>query len=362
MNITKFVSILNNVAPFFLQEQYDNSGIQIADLDGDIQKVLISLDLTSDIVDEAIQKKANVILSHHPIMFSTVKNITKQKNPALFKAIVNNINLIAMHTNFDLAEDGLNDYVGKLLGIKKITSIRRSSEKTYKFAVYVPVDYTDKVRDALFDAGAGKLGNYGETSFNLQGNGTFTPLDGTHPFIGKKGKREKVKEIKIETVIFERNINNVLLAMKKAHPYEEPAYDIYEIKGNPPSGIGMVGEVKEQRLKDFAKFVKARLNAKHVRFIGAKDVSVKSVALCTGAGTSLVDEVQDLGVDIYITGDIAHHAALSAREMDLNLLDVEHFDTEKFFVDAIYERLVDSGIPKKFLLKSKKMQSPYTVL
>jgi len=150
--------------------------------------------------------------------------------------------------------------------------------------------------------------------------------------------------------------------MKRAHPYEKPAYDIYEIKGNPPSGIGMVGEVKEQHLKDFAKFVKARLNAKHVLLIGAKDVSVKSVALCTGAGTSLLDEVQDLGVDIYITGDIAHHVALSAREMDLNLLDVEHFDTEKFFVDAIYERLVDSGVPKKVLLKSKKMQSPYTVL
>ena len=362
MNITEFVSILDGIAPFSLQESYDNSGVQFADLGADVKKVLISLDLTSDIVDEAIQKKANVILSHHPIIFSPVKNITKQKNPALFKAIVNNINLIAMHTNFDLAEDGLNDYVGKLLGIKKITSIRRSTEKTYKFAVYVPVGYADKVRDALFDAGAGKIGNYRETSFNLQGNGTFTPLDGTHPFIGRKGKKEKVKEIKIETVVFERNINNVLVAMKRVHPYEEPAYDIYEIKVNPPSGIGMIGEVKEQRLKDFAKFVKAKLNAKHVRLIGAKDVSVKSVALCTGAGTSLVDEVQDLSVDIYITGDIAHHVALSAREMDLNLLDVEHFDTEKFFVDAIYERLVDNGVPKKVLLKSKKMQSPYTVL
>jgi dinuclear metal center YbgI/SA1388 family protein len=362
MNVTKFVSILNDIAPFFLQEQYDNSGIQIVDLDADIQKVLISLDLTSDIVDEAIQNKANVILSHHPIMFSTVKNITKQKNPALFKAIVNNINLVAMHTNFDLAEDGLNDYVGKLLGIKKIKPIKRRAEKTYKFAVYVPVDYADKVRNALFGAGAGKIGNYGETSFNLQGSGTFTPLDGTDPFIGKKGKKEKVKEIKIETVVFERNINSVLMAMKKVHPYEEPAYDIYEIIGRPSSGIGMVGEVKKQRLKDFARFVKARLDAKHVRLIGAKDVFVRRVALCTGGGISLLNEVQNLGVDIYITGDITHHAALSAQEIDLNLLDVEHFDTEKFFVDAIYEHLVDRGIPGKVLLKSKKMQSPYTVL
>jgi len=362
MKISKLISILNGIAPFFLQESYDNSGIQFGDLDADVDKVLLSLDLTDKIVDEAIQNNADVILSHHPILFSPAKNITRQSTPVLFKAITSKINLIAMHTNFDLAENGLNDYIGKLLKIKKFGPIQRSLEKVYKLAVYVPCDYADKVRDAIFNAGAGKIGNYNETSFNLQGNGTFKPLKGTHPFIGEIDKRENVKEIKVETVVTERNLKRVVSAMKEVHPYEEPAYDIYEIKGDLASGIGMIGEVEKQELIHFAEFVKTKLNAKYVRLVKAKDTSIKRIALCTGSGASLLNKVSSMEVDLYITGDITYHTALSAQELGLNVLDVEHFDTEKFFVDAMYKRLVEDGVPAEVLIKSKRMRSPYRIL
>ena len=361
MKINKFISILNDIAPFFLQESYDNSGIQFADIDAEIDKVLLSLDVTEDIIDEAIENGANVILSHHPVFFFPVKSITKQQNPVLFKALSSKVNLVAMHTNFDLAENGLNDYVGKLLGIKKIGPIEESKEKIYKFAVYVPVDYADKVRDALFNAGAGRIGNYAETSFNIQGEGTFKPLKGTHPFLGEIDKRENVKEIKVETVVPERNLKSIISAMKDAHPYEEPAYDIYEIKGNLPYGIGMIGNIEMQEIEDFAEFVKTKLGARYVRLIKSNKKDIEKVALCTGAGSSLIKKlIQE--VDLYITGDITYHTALSAQELGLNILDVEHFDTEKFFVDAMYERLVQSGIPKEILVKSKRMRSPYEIL
>ncbi len=361
MKISNFVSILNSIAPFFLQEDYDNSGIQFGDLDVNVDKVLLSLDVTEDVIDEAIQNKANVILSHHPILFFPVKDITRQQNPVLFKALSNKINLIAMHTNFDLAENGLNDYVGGLLGIKKTGPIEESKEKIYKFAVYVPVSYADKVRDALFNAGAGRIGNYAEASFNIQGKGTFTPLAGTHPFIGKEGEREETEEIKIETVLPERILSNAISEMKRAHPYEEPAYDVYEIKKHLSSGIGMIGNIEARKVADFARFVKKKLDARYVRLIKSNRKNVEKVALCTGAGSSLIEKLVHK-VDLYITGDITYHTALSAQELGLNVLDVEHFDTEKFFVDAMYKRLVQSGISKEILLKSKRMHSPYKIL
>jgi len=363
MKIKEILNILDNIAPFSLQESFDNSGIQFADLDTPITKTLLSLDVTQEVLDEAIKNKANLIITHHPLLFSPLKQITKQKNPLLFRAIINKINLIAMHTNYDLAENGLNDYVGNLLGIKKITPLQSSSEKIFKFAVYVPVQHADKVSQAIFKAGAGKIGRYAETSFNVAGKGTFKPLQGTHPFIGKIGKREEVQEIKIETIVTERDLNSVVQAMKDAHPYEEPAYDVYELLAKSSYGIGLLGETNNQlELIKFSCWVKEKLQARYVRFIKSNNRKIKKIALCTGGGGSLLEQVNNKGADLYITGDITYHTALRAKELGLNILDVEHFDTEKFFIKAIYEQLIKFGISKDTLIKSRKMESPYNVL
>jgi len=233
MKVKNLLNNLDNIAPFFLQESFDNSGIQFADLDAPVIKTLLSLDVTQGVLDEALENKANLIITHHPLLFSPLKQITKQKNPLLYQVITHKINLVAFHTNYDLAEKGLNDYVANLLGIKKIAPLQSSSEKVFKFAVYVPVQHADKVSQAIFKGGAGKIGKYTETSFNISGKGTFKPTEGTNPFIGKIGEREEVQEIKIETVVAERNLDSVVQAMKSVHPYEEPAYDVYELKTKP---------------------------------------------------------------------------------------------------------------------------------
>ncbi len=363
MKIKELLDTLDKIAPFSLQESYDNSGVQFADLDMNIVNILLSLDLTEEVLGEAIKNGVNVILTHHPILFSTLKQITKQNKPLLFKAIIHKINLVAMHTNFDLAENGLNDYVGNLLGIKKIAPLERSSEKAFKFAVYVPIQYAGRVRQAIFEAGAGKIGNYTETSFNITGKGTFKPMEGTSPFIGKIGEREEVQEIKIETVVAERDLDSVIQAMKDNHPYEEPAYDVYELFTEPTSGIGLLGEIDDSlKLMEFSCWAKEKLRAKYVRLIKSNNQKIKKIALCTGAGGSLLEQLSNKNVDLYITGDITYHSALRAKELGLNVLDIEHFETEKFFVEALYDKLVEFKIPKKTLFKSKKIKSPYQLL
>ena len=209
MKVKNLLNHLDKIAPFFLQESFDNSGIQFADLDAPVTKILLSLDVTQDVLNEAIENKVNLIITHHPLLFSPLKQITKQKNPLLYQVITAQINLIAMHTNYDLAEGGLNDYVANLLGIKKISPLQGSSEKVFKFAVYVPTQHVDRVSQSIFKAGAGKIGKYTETSFNISGKGTFKPMEGTNPFIGEIGKREEVQEIKIETVVAERDLDSV---------------------------------------------------------------------------------------------------------------------------------------------------------
>jgi len=363
MKVKNLLNNLDKIAPFFLQESFDNSGIQFGDLDAPITKILLSLDVTQGVLDEAIENKANLIIVHHPLLFSALKHITKQKNPLLFKIIINKINLLAIHTNYDLAENGLNDYVANLLGIKKLAPLQGSSEKIFKFAVYVPSQYADKVSRAIFEAGAGKIGKYTETSFNIEGKGTFKPTEGTNPFIGKIGKRENVEEIKIETVVAERDLDSVVQVMKDNHPYEEPAYDVYELKTKPSYGIGLFGEIdKEVEISKFSLEVKNRLQAHYIRLIKSNNRKIKKVALCTGSGSSLLERINTKDTDLYITGDITYHTALRAKELGLNVLDIEHFDTEKFFVEALYNQLIKLGISKDILVKSKKMESPYKLL
>jgi dinuclear metal center YbgI/SA1388 family protein len=364
VKLRELISKVNDISPFFLQESYDNSGLQFGDLDSDVKKILLALEITSDSVNEALKVRANVILSHHPILFFAVKKISKQDMPALFSAFVNNINLVSAHTNFDLAANGLNDFVGKLLGIKKDRAIVPSSEKTYKLAVYVPIDYTDQVREALFNAGAGQLGNYKDSSFNVSGKTTFTPLEGTKPFLGKTGERSIVNEVKIETIVRGSLLDKVISSLKEAHPYEEPAYDLYELKiDNTKNGIGMVGSLENSlSIEDFALIVKKKLKAKYVRLIGNSNINVKRIALCTGAGSSLLDRVKRLNVDLFITGDITYHTAIHAKEIGLNILDVEHFDSEKFFVDAMYKSLIQKGVDRNLLAKYNNELSPYKLI
>ncbi len=363
MKIKKLLKILDQIAPFFLQEKYDNSGVQFADLNEDIIKILICLDVTEEIIQEAIREKCNVILSHHPLFFHPFYRITKQDNPLAYQLIYHHINLIAIHTNFDLAENGLNDYVGQLLDLKKVAALKSSPEKIYKLAVYVPEQYQNPLQEALFQAGAGQIGNYSETSFSLSGEGSFKPLVGTQPFIGQTGKRELVSEIKIETIFGERILSKIIEAIQQNHPYEEPVYDIYQLETHSSAGIGMTAKLdKEEKLENIGEIIKKKLLAPYVKLIQANQKDIKTVALCTGSGGSLIDKCIEKEVDLFITGDIDYHEALKAKEVGLNIIDVEHFSTEKYFVPAIRKQLIQCQIPEDSLISSQKMASPFQLL
>jgi len=363
MKIKKLFNILNQITPFFLQEEYDNSGVQFADMDEDISNILLCLDVTEEILQEAIRENCNMILSHHPLLFQPLTRITKQDNPLAYKLFYQHINLISVHTNFDLAENGLNDYVGQLLGLNKIASLKSSPEKIYKLAVYVPEQYQDPLREALFQSGAGQIGNYNETSFSLTGKGSFKPMEGTKPFIGQTGKRESVNEIKIETIFYERNLSKIIEAIHKNHPYEEPAYDIYQLEKHSSAGIGMVAMLKKQKkLENLCQKIKEQLSAPYLRIIQANQKEIQTIALCTGSGGSLIDQCVDKQVDLFITGDIDYHEALKAKEMGLNVIDIEHFYTEKYFVPAIRKQLIQYQIPEESLIASQKMTSPFRLI
>jgi dinuclear metal center YbgI/SA1388 family protein len=363
MKVRDILSIINKFAPFLLQEEYDNSGVQLGNLDQEIGKILISLDLTVDSVKEANKNGVNIIITHHPVMFKPLNRITKQDTPAIYEALRNDINVISVHTNFDISNSGLNDYVANLLSLKKIEPIIESTEKIYKFSVYVPEQYADKVTNAIFTEGAGKIGNYDQTSFTISGTGTFRPLKGAKPFLGKRGAKESVKEVKIETVVPERLIDGVVKAMKSVHPYEEPAFDIYSIKTQKIEGIGAICEIeKSLSVENFSKLVKKNLNASYVRLTLSKNTNVKRIGLCTGSGRDLIKDAFNKNIDLYITGDIDYHTALFAQDKGMNLLDVEHYETEKFFVDAMFNKLAEYGLSKKLLLKSKTMKSPFKII
>jgi dinuclear metal center YbgI/SA1388 family protein len=363
MKIKELLDTLNQIAPFFSQEEFDNSGVQFADLNEDISKILLCLDVTEEIIQEAIREQCNVILSHHPLFFNPFYRIIKQDNPVAYQLIFHHINLISMHTNFDLAENGLNDYVGHLLALNKVSAIKSSPEKIYKLAVYVPVEYKNTLQDALFQSGAGQIGNYSETSFSIAGKGSFKPMDGSTPFIGKTGKRELVKEIKIETIFYERNLNKIIETIQQIHPYEEPVYDIYQLRAKSTTGIGMVAKLKKaQTLESFCKKIKKKLGAPYLRIIQSNKKMIQTVALCTGSGGSLIKQCINKQVDVLITGDIDYHEALKAKEMGLNIIDAEHFYTEKLFVAAIRKQLSKHQIPEDILVDSQKMNSPFQIL
>jgi len=362
MNLKELIAVIDSFAPFFAQESYDNSGIQCGDFESVVDKILLALDITVDVVKEAKNIGANTILTHHPPLFFPQKRIIKSDNEAFFEAISNRINVVSAHTNFDLATNGLNDYFCKLIGVKKIKPILDSSEKTYKLAVYVPKGYEESIANSLFGSGAGSIGNYSETSFNIEGTGTFKPNERAHPFIGTSGKREQVGEIKIETVVRERDLSSAIESLKKSHPYEAPAYDIYEIKSESIDGIGALGEIdKEISIGEFAASMKKKTNANYLRLIGKRESIVKTVAVCTGAGGSLISNVKHSNVDLFITGDLTYHQALDLREAGLNTIEIEHYDSEKFFVEAMYENL-SLYIDKNIILKSNSMKSPFEII
>lgn len=348
MKVQTILNSLEKRVPRHLAESWDNVGLMVGRRNMDVTGILTVLDVTEAAIDEAIAKQCNLIISHHPLIFKGLKQVTSDSalGRMVEKLIKHDIAVYSAHTNLDVAPGGLNDLAASQLGLRDVSGLETvSSEGLCKLACFVPDTHTEAVLKAMGDAGAGHIGNYSHCGFYSEGTGTFLPLDGAHPFIGEVGQIEQVKEHRVETVVPDALLSTVLRAMKDAHPYEEVAYDVYSLKE--PAIVNTIGRqgVLEQpvNLKSFMALVEGAFPRGHVRYGGARVEKIKKIALCTGSGAEFIKVAAKNGADAYVTGDVKYHDMQLAKELGIVVADVGHFGTEigaaKLLADMVNEGL-----------------------
>lgn len=339
------INFMEELAPPHLSEDWDNVGLMLGSKSKKIEKILICLDITKSVVQEAISLKVDMIISHHPFLFKGIKRIIAEepKGELIYKLIKEDICVFSAHTNLDFAENGLNLTLAKSLGLKNIKNLKtHKKERLFKIVAFVPCEYGEKVTGAMTAAGAGWIGNYSDCSFTLEGTGAFRPLEGSDPFIGSTGQLEKVSEYRVETIVKEEILGKVIDSMLAAHPYEEPAYDIYAlVQGGKEYGYGKAGELEQAvSLDEFITGVKNSLNIQSLRVIGSKSEKIKKVGVfCGSFDEDVISSLKSL--DILVTGDIKYHTALDISELGLCVIDAGHFATERIIVDELSRVLAD---------------------
>ncbi len=344
ISVKRVCSFLEKWAPKELSLEGDNDGFEIGDPNLDVNGILVALDLTDDVVNEAIANNANLIVLHHPFLFNPIKHVRLDKYPGnlIHKLIINGISVYSMHTRLDVASGGVNDTLVEKLKLKDTGILDYThSEKLFKIVVFVPEGYEDKIRDAMAQGGAGCIGNYSHCTFQVKGAGTFKPMEGTDPFSGQIGELNKEEEYRLETIVKESVLQNVLNKMIEAHPYEEVAYDVYPLKlEGKKEGIGRVGKLQEaQTLKNFGIYVKERLGLRNLRLVGNDDDKVQKVAVCSGSGARYMHTAVRARADVLVTGDVKHHEAVDARRIGFNLIDAGHAGTELPVLEEVVQYL-----------------------
>lgn len=352
-------------APKTFAYDWDNVGLQVGSISDKTEAVLVTLDVNDAVVDEAIRLGANVIVSHHPMLFKPLKTIdfNTPKGKLVRKLIKHDITVYASHTNLDIAEGGVNDLLAEKIGIENVQPmVVTHEEPLYKLAVFTPVDHVNEVVDALSEAGAGHIGNYSHCTFQAPGTGTFKPLEGANPYIGTPHKIERVEELKIETIVPETLLKNVVEAMLKAHPYEEVAYDIYPLKNEGKKyGLGRIGTLKEVvNFHQLIEMTKEALDVRHVRYVGDLDKQVKRVAVLGGSGEKYIHKAKQLGADAYITGDVTFHQAQDAKDNGLALIDAGHY-IEQVMKEAT-KRFIEERFPSLNVYVSNVNTDPFQFL
>ena len=344
--IKDIANYLETIAPLSLQESYDNCGLIVGDPSMEVKGITICLDSTEEVIMEAKKNGCNMVIAHHPIIFSGLKKLNGKNyiERTVIAAIKNDIAIYAAHTNMDNIIDGVNRMIADKIGLKNLQILSPKVGLLRKLVVFCPLDHAAAVRQALFSAGAGTIGNYDECSFNVEGNGSFRPGESSNPFEGVKGQTSVVHEVRIEVIYESFKEKGILDAMRHAHPYEEVAHDIYSLNNEYQSiGSGIVGDLPEDMDEmAFLKHVKSVMNTgvvKHTAIIGKK---VKRVAICGGSGSFLLNEALKSGSQVFITADYKYHQFFDA-DGKIIIADIGHFESEQFTMD-----LFKSFILKKF--------------
>lgn len=342
MKIKDISYILESEFPLALKESYDNSGLLLGSKENEITGILISLDLTENVLNEAISKKCNLIINHHPIIFKGILNLTEhtEKNKILINAIKNDIAIYALHTNLDNSINGINALLAEKLSIINIKILKFLENSLRKLVVYCPNENVESVRNSIFETGGGQIGNYDQCSFNTEGEGTFKANENANPYIGTINELHFEKETKIETIYPIFLEENILSSMIKAHPYEEVAYDIYPLKNSYKlAGSGIIGELEKKMTKSlFLKMCKTNIQSSFLKVSNPSIKQINKVAICSGSGNFLIKEAILQGADAFITADLKYHDFQDYGDKIL-LVDAGHYETENCFKEIIFKFL-----------------------
>ena len=344
VKVATIIQTIEKIAPKKLAYDWDNVGLLVGDSRAEIDKVLISLDVTDEVVEEAIEKGAGMIVAHHPLIFKPIKNILWD-NPGgaiLKKLIQKEINVYAAHTNLDLCKKGVNQALFECLGLEKGEVLKvEVIEKLFKFVVFVPMSHAEQVRLSMGDVGAGWIGNYSHCSFGVQGVGSFKPLEGSNPYLGSAGKIEEVEEVRLETIVPEKLLSKLIKAVIKSHPYEEVAYDIYPlINSGEEYGLGLIGTYADPLSKnEFLKMLKERLQVTVLKVAGLLPEKIEKVGVCGGSGGTIIERAAFKGAQVLVTGDVSYHQAQEAEKLGISVVDAGHGITEKLIVPILASNL-----------------------
>lgn len=364
MTVKDITSLIEEKAPLSLQENYDNAGLLVGNYSMKASGVLLCIDVTEEVIDEAIQANLNLIISHHPLIFSGLKQLIgkNEVQRCVEKAIKNDIAIYASHTNLDNVPSGVNGKIAEKLKLKNINILVPKSEFLTKLITYVPQEYVEIVRNALFSAGAGNIGNYDECSYNSEGYGTFNAGDNTKPFVGTKNHQHQEPETKIEVIVPRYLINNIIKELVSVHPYEEPAFDIIPLINHWNTiGAGIVGELENPMEElSFLAYLKKIFHLKVLKHTTLLNKKIKKVALCGGAGSEFLPNAIHAGADIYISGDFKYHEYFEA-DNNILIADIGHYESEQFTKDVFYE-IITKKFPTFAVQISKVNTNPINYL
>ncbi|MFI3262264.1 MAG: Nif3-like dinuclear metal center hexameric protein [Rikenellaceae bacterium] len=339
MKIKDIINELESFASLSLQEHWDNCGVQVGDTSLEATGIVLCLDVTLETVNKAIKKGFNLIISHHPLIFSGIKSLTGKNTTekVMLSAIKNNLVIYSAHTNFDNAYGGVSFALAQKLGLKNISILVPSDEKLRKLAFFTPLSHIEQVQEAAFSAGAGRIGNYECCGFTSEGKGTFRALEGANPYVGQFNKTHTEEEVKFETIVTLGKLNAVINAVKRVHPYEEVAFDLFELQINRNDyGLGVVGEIEDTEFEDFAAHVKESLDIPYVRYSKKTEKPIRRVAICGGSGAPFIKNAITSNADIYLAGDFKYHDFQVPNDR-IMIMDIGHFESEKFIIDIFYD-------------------------
>lgn len=363
LKVKDITSLIEAIAPLSLQEDYDNAGLVCGSPESTVTSILLTIDVTEEVIDEAIAGGHNLILSHHPLIFGGLKNLLPDTyvKRCLLKAIRHNLNLYSAHTNLDAVTAGVSGRMADKLELKN-RKILQPAGKLYSLAFYTPAAAVEKVRSAIFDCGAGHIGNYSHCSFNSQGQGTFMAQPGSHPYVGEIEQLHTENEVKTEVTVPDYLLSQSIQALIAAHPYEEPVWNVLPLNNvNPVTGFGIVGEL--QKPADplaFLQKIKQIFGTKVIRHTAICIPAIRKVAVCGGAGAFLTRAAITQKADVFITGDFKYHDFFNA-ENKLVIADIGHYESEQFTKEIFYE-LVTKKIPNFAIQFSKVDTNPVCYL